>query len=184
MVRGECRIAEGKASGVVPQRGRIIIVGNALAVVSEKAIDALLQWRSGGIRTAQSPFAKGAGGITILLESPRERKSIGRERKLSLGFNFAIIADDRVPGVFSGKKDAARRRADSISCVMLSETHAFSGETIKVRRADFGLAISADIAVAEVVGQEEDNVGFSIRAVADRRKNPKQKENEPHASNA
>ena len=44
---------------------------------------------------------------------------------------------------------------------MLGEFHAFGGEAIDVWRVDFLLTEAADVAIAEVIGDEEDDVGFA-----------------------
>ena len=49
---------------------------------------------------------------------------------------------------------------------MAGEDHPFAGEAIDVRRADDLLAVVADFAVAEVIGQDEDDVRARLRAEA------------------
>src|SRR5258708_1386630 len=48
---------------------------------------------------------------------------------------------------------------------MLRELHALRRKTIDVRRADFFLPEAADIAVAEIVSEEEDDVRPLLRGV-------------------
>ena len=53
----------------------------------------------------------------------------------------------------------ARGGTNRVAGVALRESHAFFGDLVDVRRADFRLAEGTDIAVAEVIGEEEDDVG-------------------------
>ncbi len=59
----------------------------------------------------------------------------------------------------AGHEHAARRRADGVAGVALCQAHAVFGDLVDVGRADFGLAERADVAVTEVIGDEEDDVG-------------------------
>ena len=40
------------------------------------------------------------------------------------------------------------------------ESHPFRGHPVEVGRADAGMAVAAEIAIAEVVGEDDDDVGF------------------------
>lgn len=46
------------------------------------------------------------------------------------------------------------------SGVVVGELEAVLGELVKVGRFDLGLAVGSDFAVAEIVGENEDDVGF------------------------
>ena len=43
---------------------------------------------------------------------------------------------------------------------MVSELETVLGELVKVGRFDLGLAVGSDFAVAEIVGENENDVGF------------------------
>jgi hypothetical protein len=43
---------------------------------------------------------------------------------------------------------------------MLSQPHASRGHAVEIGRADFRLAEAADVAITEVVGEDENDVGF------------------------
>ena len=43
---------------------------------------------------------------------------------------------------------------------MLSETHAFSCKMVDMRRWDFFLSITAQVAISQVIGQDENDIGF------------------------
>ena len=75
----------------------------------------------------------------------------------------AVVADGGVPGVEAGHQRAPRGGADVGAGVKAFEAHTLGGELVEVGRADFALAIRADMADAEVVGEDEDDVGLVRR---------------------
>ena len=52
----------------------------------------------------------------------------------------------------------AGRRADRIRGAEIGEAHAFGGEPVEVRRANLR-AVAAQVAIAEIVTEDENNVG-------------------------
>ena len=70
-----------------------------------------------------------------------------------------IVADAGVASVLAGHKRAARGRADAAACIALGETGAGGGEPVDVRGAYMLTAVAREIAVAHVVGKDEDDVG-------------------------
>src|SRR5262249_29487659 len=63
----------------------------------------------------------------------------------------------------AGHQSAARRGADRAAGVILREAHALGGQTVNVRRLEFPLPVTAQIAVPQVVGLDEDDVGSGLR---------------------
>ena len=61
--------------------------------------------------------------------------------------------------VASGEQRGACRGADRSAAVVLGAAHALGGEPIDVGRGQDGVAVAAQVAVAQVVGQEQDDVG-------------------------
>jgi hypothetical protein len=68
-----------------------------------------------------------------------------------------------VSSVLARHQRAARRGADRAAGVILSEPQAFGGQAVDVRRFEFPLPVTAQIAVAEIVRLNEDDVGFCLR---------------------
>jgi hypothetical protein len=96
-----------------------------------------------------------------------------------LGLDLAIAADVRVAAVFARHQAATRRRADRRARVSLRELRAFGGEPIDVRRLDQLLAERPDIAVAEIVGENEDHIRLRRRGgKTDRGRGQQQNEGE------
>jgi hypothetical protein len=134
-------------------------VRDALAVVAEPAVDALLRGSAVAFRTAEAPFAEAAGRVAERLQQARQRDGSGFERMLAFRLDFPVVADLCMAGVQAGHQDAPRRSTDGVARVALREAHSVFGDLVNVGRADFGLAEGADIAVAQIVGKEEHDVG-------------------------
>ena len=60
----------------------------------------------------------------------------------------------------AGEENASGRSAHGCSGVVVSELETVLGELVKVGRFDLGLAVGSDFAVAEIVGENENDVGF------------------------
>ncbi len=65
--------------------------------------------------------------------------------------------------IAAGEQAVARGRTDRGGAVGVGESAARGGETVHVRGFDLGRAVAAEIAVAEVIGQDQDNVGGGVR---------------------
>ena len=65
--------------------------------------------------------------------------------------------------VKAGHEHAARRGADGRAGIGIGESHAVGGQAIEIRRFDLLLAVAAEVAVAEVIGQDEDDIGLLAR---------------------
>ena len=74
-----------------------------------------------------------------------------------------VAADRGMAGVVAGHQATARRGADGAAGVALREAHALRGQAVEVRRLDLLLAVAAEVAIAQVVGQDENDVGRSGR---------------------
>ncbi len=74
---------------------------------------------------------------------------------------LGILADKRMAGVFPGEESASGRRADCMARVKLREADAVCCKLIEIGRLDLLLAVAAEFAVAEIVGEEEDDIRLS-----------------------
>ncbi len=89
----------------------------------------------------------------------------GRQRDLSAFFlveeaaQLLVIAYVGVPRVQPGQQGTARWSADGASRIELREPHPLSRHPVEPRRADAALAVRAQLAVPEIVGKDEDDVG-------------------------
>lgn len=62
--------------------------------------------------------------------------------------------------VTSGQEGASGGSADRGPGVVAGEADPFGGEAVEVGGFDLGLTVAPEFAVAEVVGENEDDVGF------------------------
>lgn len=58
----------------------------------------------------------------------------------------------------SSKEDAPGGRADWGSGVMMGEFDPFAGKTVDIGSFDFFLSVAAEFSVAEVIGEDEDDI--------------------------
>jgi hypothetical protein len=87
-----------------------------------------------------------------------------------------------VSHVQAGHEHAARRRAHGAARVELREAHALGGELVEVRRLNQLLPVAAEFPIAEIVGEDEDDVWFGrLRAGrGDQREDEKKRGEEAH----
>ena len=62
-------------------------------------------------------------------------------------------------GMLAGHEGAARRGAHGITAVVLGKSHTFRRQLVDMRCFDLFLSIAPQFGVAEVVGQDEYDVG-------------------------
>ena len=147
------RVVQGEPPVVVVEVRRVVVVRVALAVVAEEAVEALPERVALGAGRPEPPLPHRAGDVALGLEQLGQGDRGGRERGLALRLHLAVVADGRVPGVPAGQEDAARGRADGVPRVVLREAHALGRQAVERGRADLPLAVAAELAVAEVVGE-------------------------------
>ena len=107
------------------------------------------------------PFADDAGGVA----GPLEQRGHGRaawfdEQPLDAGRDAGALLAERI---FAGQERVARRRADRGHRVRVGEAQPLRGEPVHVGRLDFGRAVATEVAVADVIGQDEHDVGLARR---------------------
>ena len=151
-------VVQRDALEVAPEIIRIIAVRVALAVVAEKPVEALVDRVALRAGKAESPFAERAGAVAVAAQQLGDRLLRLGDGPLAFRFHFAVVADEGVPGMFAGDEHAARRRADGVAAVVAREAHALRGQAVEVGRLDFFLPVAAQLRVAQVVGENEDNV--------------------------
>ena len=113
----------------------------------------------------QMPFAHLPRRIAGFFQERGDGRLRGVDGKRGLAAED-MIALGVAEGVLAGDERIAGWRADRGRGVGVGEADAFAGELIDVRRLDLGRAIAAEIAVADVVGQDEDDVGRSRRGTS------------------
>src|SRR5688500_13624980 len=100
------------------------------------------------------PFSDDGGFVAGLLEDARGGGAarLDDERRISGKHACAAFA----PGVFTGEKGIAGGRAGGRGGMRVGEAKAFAREAIDVRRLDTGGAVATEIAIAKVIGVDQD----------------------------
>jgi len=65
-----------------------------------------------------------------------------------------------VTEVFAGEERTAGRGADGRASVVVGETHALSREPVEVWCFDFLLPVTTKFAVAEIISEDENDIGW------------------------
>ena len=73
-------------------------------------------------------------------------------------FRVPVAADFSVAEVTPGEEDAAGGGADRSPGVVSGEADTFAGETVDVGSLDFLLSVTTEFSVAEVIGEDENDV--------------------------
>jgi hypothetical protein len=139
----------------------IIAVCQALAVVTEKGPEALSEGAADRPREAQSPLAKGSGGITRTAQQRGDGQRAFGQGSLAFWKDLLVAADGRVARVQAGQQAGSARGADRGTGIVTGETHPFPRHAVQIRSADILLAVAAEIAVAQVVGEDVNDVWTS-----------------------
>ena len=113
---------------------------------------------------AEMPLAHAAGEIARAFEQRRERQpTMLNEQR--------IIRPDRpvtcpcAPAVAARHQVVAARRADGRRRMSIRESHPLMGQPVDIRGLHFGGPITAEVAVAQIVGEDKDDVGLWLRDV-------------------
>ena len=164
LVGGEGGVVEGDAAVVVPKIRGPILMGVVLTVVTEEAVEALVEGTSGGIGAAEAPFAKAGGVVSRGAEAAGERVGALAEGPLAfaaLGIILGalpVFADLGVAQMKAGEEGASGGCANGAGGIAIGEADALSGKAVDVRGADFGLTVTAKLIRAEVVGKDKQDV--------------------------
>jgi len=86
----------------------------------------------------------------------------GVEGHALAGAHGVAGADGCVAGVLAGHEAASGGGADGGAGVALIELHAFGGEAVEAGGEDLLLAVAAEVGVAKVIGEDEDDVGLGL----------------------
>ncbi len=140
---------------VVPEVVRVVEVGLVLVEVAVPVVEALEERDAPRARVPERPLAHSPGAVARLLQHLRDGEVV-RSQPDVVG---EVVPDAVVAVVHPRHEAAARGGTDGRARVGLGEPQALGGQPIEVRRLDLLLPVGAEITVAEVVGQDEDDVG-------------------------
>lgn len=140
--------AGGQGVGGVGQDG----VGAAVGDI-EMGVGAAVIGGEGS--AAEAPFTDEGSGVACGGEELSEGGFVGSDR--NIGRSVAI--NRRAADVEAGKEDGARGGADRSTRIEGGEAKALGCEAIEMRGVDEALTVAAEVTVAKVVGDDEDDVG-------------------------
>ena len=111
------------------------------------------------------PFAENSRGIALRLQRLGKRKRVERQAPALAGAaaEGALELPAEAVLVQSGEQRGAGRRAHRPVAVVIREAHPLGREPVDIRRAIARAAIATQIAVAEVVRENDDEVGTRAR---------------------
>src|SRR4029079_19548563 len=145
-----------------PLRVAIEVVGElpvrvAMIEEAERVVEALLVRLSCRTRPPESPLADDRGAIARIVQRHRAREVLFAKR------NLTVAANPRVSRMEAGHQRRPRRRAHGAARVVLGEADPFARESIDPGRLDLRLPVRAQIAVAEIVGLDDEDVRLRRR---------------------
>ena len=128
-------------------------VGGRLRLVDRRA--------GGGLeREADVPLAHGGGGVALASQhlGQGQPTRLDQARSADSREDAAAVAGTETHP--SREEAITRGRADRRGGVRVREAETFPGQSVEVRRGDLrSRVVAADIAVAQVIGQDHDDVG-------------------------
>ena len=96
----------------------------------------------------------------MMFEQRREGGVIFRDADVVVAIGQGLTeADFEAVRIAAGMEGAARGSAHGSRGIVVGELHSFLGQVVDERRLVFGAAIGAEVAVAEVVREDEQDVG-------------------------
>src|SRR5262245_40754102 len=104
------------------------------------------------------PFPNERGAVAGFPEQRWQRRLRRRQTGNAGGSERFLETDGKPILIATGDERDTRRRADGGICVGLKKPHAVGGETIDVRRVEVRPAITCNVGVTEIVGEDENDV--------------------------
>ena len=144
---------------IVPEIFRERIMSVLLIEEAVKLIEATQIRNAASPRTTEAPLAEKGGAVACLFQQFRQSGFLRIQTRLRLH----IPAHRGVAGVFSCHQAAAGWRANGGTGIGLREADTARSQLVYVGSADLFLAVTAQVAIAEVVGKNENNVGLCSR---------------------
>ena len=134
------------------------VIDRAAAETIEIVVAALQRTEIG--QPPQMPFADQRGLVTGLLQERRQGRMLRRQTDLARHTRAQRLfePDGQPVLVTPGNQRDAGGGADRGIGIGLREAHTLGGDAIDVGRREIAAAVAGDIGIAEVVGENEQNV--------------------------
>jgi hypothetical protein len=147
-----------------------------LIVIPKETIHALRVWIPRAADRSETPFAEATCRVAKLLQRERQLQLTRRHRLLalaaiaiSLANTAAVVSNIGVPRMLRRHQHATRGRTHVVPRIVLRESHAVLRELIEIRGANLLLPKRTNVAIAQVIREEEDDVGPASRVGASAR---------------
>ena len=143
-----------------PEVRPVVVVGVEVFAVAVEVIEPLSQGHAvvGGL--GQAPLADNAGGVAGPIQLLRHGDVPRPEIHGDPGLGPAGIAPHGCPAVvLAGEQAAAGGHADGGPGIMLGKDHSLRGHPVERGGPDLVLPVEADVPVAKVIREDEDDVG-------------------------
>ncbi len=147
---------------VAPQVIGELPVGMALVAGPEGVLEALPSGLAVGAGLTESPLADEGRAVAGVAKHFRDRHFLRPQRRVAFG-ERAVSPDPPVAGVHPGHEGGPRRRTHRAAGIVLREPHAFARETIERGRLELGLPVGAQIAIAQIVRLDQQDVRRRLR---------------------
>ncbi len=143
---------------VLPHVIRIMVVRDALTIIAKEKVEPLFDRIAARIHRPKAPLADARGRVTGALQQLRDRDRVRGDRVLPFRLNLFVVADVRVAHGKARENPAARGRTHRARRIGLRELHPVFREPIDIRRRDFRLAVTTQLADAQIVRQQKHDV--------------------------
>ncbi|OPZ04305.1 MAG: hypothetical protein BWZ10_03187 [candidate division BRC1 bacterium ADurb.BinA364] len=136
-------------------------VGVGAAEEAEVIVESALV-RAQSLLEADMPFPGHSGCIAQVLELFGQSLLIQRQAEIFGGeaFGAGIVLEAKAMLIAPRHQAGARRRADRMGGVAVGEAHAIGGQRVDVWRGDVLATLAAQVGVAQIVGENDDDVGL------------------------
>ena len=145
--------------GVVPIVRRL---ADAAAAVAQDLLEAAV-FRAIGVIVAKVPLAEHASVVAGIAENRSQRDFVGAQH----GTAHDGVPDARAIGPMSGQKRGSRRGAGG-GDVVIGEADALSVQRVEIRRLQDRVSVAGEVAVALIVGDDQDDIGALGRVDGER----------------
>ena len=142
---------------VAPEIVGVVVVRVVLVEVAKEVVEAFAVGDARCARLSQSPLADDARSVARAFENLRDGHVLLSQR-YPLAAPPHVATDVCVPLMQPRHQAGARGGADGGGRVELCEAQPLARHAVEVRRPDELLAVAAEVAVAQVVGENQDDV--------------------------
>ncbi len=123
---------------------------------AELVVEPLLVRLPGRTLHAEAPFADDGCAVACVAQQHRHRDVFRSQ------WDLAVAANPSVAGVLARHQCGPRGRAHGAAGIVVGETDPLLRQAIDTRRREPGLPVGAQIAIPEIVGLDEDDVGRGL----------------------